>query len=124
MSKLFILISFVSSTLALETLPKPHVVGGSNATRGQFKYFGSLRYRIGDFEFHGCGANILNARWALSAAHCTVFDENLVDNLDIVVGSVALSDDGVRYNIIEIINHPAYVFINLREHGIYWIINE
>jgi secreted trypsin-like serine protease len=124
MIKLLILISFFVSTLTLESLPSPFIVGGNNATRGQFKYFGSLRYRLGAVEVHQCGASILNTRWSLTAAHCFDFDLSIIDGVDMVVGSVSLSDPGTRYNIVEIVKHPAYLSLDLSSIGINWILNE
>jgi secreted trypsin-like serine protease len=71
-------------------------------------------------EVHGCGASILNERWSITAAHCVDYDPSAIDGLDMVVGSVALSDPGMRYHIIEIIIHPAYVNID----RIFWVLNE
>ncbi|KAG5680161.1 hypothetical protein PVAND_009686 [Polypedilum vanderplanki] len=119
----FIGIFIFSSSLANEI--QPFLFGGNNATRGQFKYFGSLRYVLGNVEVHGCGSSILNTRWSLTAAHCTDIEIGIdIDRLDMVVGTVELADPGIRYNIVEILNHPKYVNLDLSVIGIYWVLND
>lgn len=104
MLKSFTLFTIISSAFA----QVPYIFGGNNATQGQFPYFGSLRYILNSAEVHGCGASILNTRWALTAAHCTDYDPSSIDELNMVVGTITLSDPGTRYKIIDIINHPSY----------------
>lgn len=102
MLKVFTFLTIISLAFA----QVPLVFGGKNATKGQFPYFGSLRYRLNEAEVHGCGASILNSQWALTAAHFTNFDPSAIDELNMVVGTVTLSDAGTRFKIIKIINHP------------------
>lgn len=44
------------------------IVGGSDATPGQFPYQVSLRMD----DAHICGGSIIAADWVLTAAHCVV----------------------------------------------------
>lgn len=68
---------------------------------GQFPYLVSLRT---SWNMHFCGGAILNTRWILSAAHCTVF----LEIPEIVAGSIKASEGGEHYAIGRIINHPNY----------------
>jgi secreted trypsin-like serine protease len=73
------------------------------AVEGQFPYFVSLRTI---WNTHMCGGGILNSRWILSAAHCTVFLE--IPN--IVAGSTRLNGSGEVYHVEKIVNHQNYDF--------------
>lgn len=44
------------------------IVGGSDASSGQFPYMASLRA----YNAHICDAAIVSSRYLLSAAHCTI----------------------------------------------------
>lgn len=47
-----------------EAAVSPFIVGGNNATVGQFPYFVSIRY--GTALTHGCGGGIINTRYVLT----------------------------------------------------------
>jgi secreted trypsin-like serine protease len=121
---LFVFGIFTSTSFASEF--QPFIFGGNNATRGQFKYFGSLRYLLNGAEVHGCGASILSTRWSLTAAHCINFelDDQTIDGLDLMVGTVELLDPGTRYNIVKLLRHPSFLMLDLSPVGIHWILNE
>lgn len=79
------------------------IVGGSNAALGQFPYQVSLRTAA---NFHFCGGSIINNRWALSAAHCTI--GRAQNAVRVVVGTVLLNSGGVTHVSSRIVNHPSY----------------
>ncbi|XP_053672093.1 chymotrypsin-2-like [Anopheles nili] len=79
------------------------IVGGYDATSGQFPYQASLRRPP---NFHFCGGSIIGPRWILSAAHCTISMEPA--DLNVYVGSVSLSSGGVYYPTMRVVNHPLY----------------
>lgn len=78
------------------------IVGGTDAVEGQVPYQVSLR----SGNVHFCGGSILNNRWILSAAHCTV--GRLVANTQIVVGTIFLRSGGILHQTSAIIIHPEY----------------
>lgn len=86
-----------------QLLNESRIVGGSAASSGQFPHQVSLR---NSFNSHFCGGSIINSRWVLTAAHCTI--GNSPSNVLIIVGSHLLNSGGVTHNCDEIRNHPSY----------------
>jgi trypsin len=104
---------FLLVALATVAIASPHseifferegrIVGGSNAALGQFPYQVSLRTAA---NFHFCGGSIINNRWVLSAAHCTI--RRGQTSVRIFVGTVLLNSGGVTHTSSRIVNHPSY----------------
>ncbi|XP_058463965.1 chymotrypsin-2-like [Malaya genurostris] len=115
MSRLSLLLVFglVGATFA-GVLPDQHaawsgrIVGGSDASEGQFPYQVSLRSSAGS---HFCGGSIINANWVMSAAHCTV--GRTLANTIVVAGSLLLNAGGSTHASERIINHPQYSSLSL-----------
>lgn len=82
------------------------VVGGANATLGQFPYAVSLRNAKGHF----CGGSILNQQWILTAAHCV--ENSQTRGRYIIAGSHLLSSGGERYEMSTVIIHEKYNYSN------------
>nr|XP_022914398.1 chymotrypsin-2-like [Onthophagus taurus] len=78
------------------------IVGGHDATDGQFPYQISLRYN----GHHICGGSIIQENYILTAAHC--IDGQKPDNFTIVTGSNLLDTGGDSYQVEKIIQHPDY----------------
>nr|XP_020649785.1 transmembrane protease serine 9 [Pogona vitticeps] len=83
------------------------IVGGSQASRGEFPWQVSLR----ENQEHFCGATILSARWLVSAAHC--FNEfQDPGSWTAHAGSVWLSGGGegvgAKAGVARILRHPSY----------------
>lgn len=72
------------------------------AAVGQFPYQVSLRSAA---NAHFCGGWVHNARWAISAAHCTV--GRTVANTRVVVSAHSRTD-GTSHPVSVIRNHPNY----------------
>jgi trypsin len=84
------------------------IVGGSNAASGQFPYQVSMRSAANS---HFCGGSIINSRWALCAAHCTI--GRTTANTRVVVGTHLMNSGGVSHTTSQIVNHPSYSGITL-----------
>ncbi|KXJ70761.1 hypothetical protein RP20_CCG022542 [Aedes albopictus] len=107
LSLLFVLLGAAvvfGGTLSPEFLEwEGRIVGGQNAASGQFPYQVSLRSST---NMHFCGASIINNRWVLSAAHCTV--GRTLANTRVVVGTHLLLSGGLAHSSSRIINHGSY----------------
>ncbi|XP_001652121.2 chymotrypsin-2 [Aedes aegypti] len=107
LSLLFVLLGAAAvfgGTLSPEFLEwEGRIVGGSNAASGQFPYQVSLRSSA---NAHFCGASIINNRWVLSAAHCTV--GRTLANTRVVVGTHLLNSGGFSHASSRIVNHGSY----------------
>ncbi|XP_070502423.1 trypsin alpha-4-like [Chironomus tepperi] len=84
------------------------IVGGNTATPGQFPYQASMRSAANS---HFCGASIINHRWVVCAAHCTV--NRLLANTFVVVGAHHRVTGGTTHATERIVNHPNYSSITL-----------
>lgn len=102
-----LILAFVAAALA-SPIPEDiesFIVGGTNANPGQYPYQVSLRGGSASGS-HFCGGSIINNRWVLSAAHCTI--GRAQNSVGIVVGTVLLSGGGAGHISSRIINHPNY----------------
>ncbi|XP_059060363.1 chymotrypsin-2-like [Achroia grisella] len=79
------------------------IVGGQDAPEGGIPYQASLRSKLNS---HFCGGSILNDRWILTAAHCTVGQSSR--SMQVVVGTNSLKTGGDRYSVDSIIIHQDY----------------
>ena len=103
---IFSLLLFVQTVAAQSDTelpgPQPSIVGGVEATPGEFPWMVSLQSGS-----HFCGASLIAPNWVLTAAHCT--EGESANNLQIVVGRHRLNaSDGQTVNVAQIINHPNY----------------
>lgn len=67
MWRILVLIACCVALAESNSAISPFIVGGNNATVGQFPYFVSIRY--GTALTHGCGGGIINTRYVLTVRH-------------------------------------------------------
>ncbi|KAJ9587184.1 hypothetical protein L9F63_019293, partial [Diploptera punctata] len=77
------------------------IVGGSTKTISSFPYQLSLRYG----GSHICGASIISANWALTAAHCIV---GSASTLTLRAGSTYSNSGGTVYQVSQATRHGSY----------------
>ncbi|KAI1230427.1 transmembrane protease serine 9, partial [Lamprotornis superbus] len=97
-------LSDCGSRPAMQTASR--IVGGSEASRGEFPWQVSLR----ENNEHFCGAAILTEKWLVSAAHCfTEFQDPAMWAAYTGTTSLRGSDSSaVKMDISQIIPHPSY----------------
>lgn len=79
------------------------IVGGSQATRGEFPWIVQIK-RGG----HYCGGSVVNANWIVTAAHCSVAS---ISGYTVVAGEHNLNqNEGTEQSrtVAQIIRHPNY----------------
>lgn len=96
-------IVFASPVPDVLTEREGRIVGGWGAGTTQFPYQVSMRTAA---NFHFCGGSIINNRWALSAAHCTI--GRAPASVRVVVGTIFLNSGGFSHTASRIVNHPSY----------------
>nr|2F91_A Chain A, hepatopancreas trypsin [Astacus leptodactylus]4BNR_A Chain A, HEPATOPANCREAS TRYPSIN [Astacus leptodactylus]4BNR_B Chain B, HEPATOPANCREAS TRYPSIN [Astacus leptodactylus] len=68
------------------------IVGGTDATLGEFPYQLSFQETFIGFSFHFCGASIYNENYAITAGHCVYGDDyENPSGLQIVAGELDMS---------------------------------
>ncbi|XP_067010236.2 mite allergen Der f 3 [Anabrus simplex] len=78
------------------------IVNGVDAADGEYPSQLSLQY----YGSHSCGASILSANWALTAAHCV--SGRSPSSLSLLAGTNKLNSGGSRHPVSQIIVHEQY----------------
>ena len=88
-------------------LRQTRVVGGLDATPGQFPWQAGLVQPRGTRTF--CGGSVINRRYVLTAAHCTV--GSTASQIQVMLGDLRIGATDVgeqRYTVERITQHPQY----------------
>lgn len=100
----FLIIAFTVLTSASSIFSKQNrIIGGLNATQGQFPFFASLRSHDNE---HFCGGTVISCRFIITAAHCSFNKEP--NDFFVVVGSILRLGRHDKYLISKIVNHPRF----------------
>ncbi len=90
-------------------LPPPsEIVGGTQASRGQWPWqVGLLAKSIPDnFQALFCGGTLIRARFVVTAAHCVDDLTRPVRQMQVLTGTQSLARGGTRRNIKDVTLHP------------------
>jgi secreted trypsin-like serine protease len=81
------------------------IIGGEDATLGQFPWQGSLQYF---FFGHICGLSILSENFVVTAAHCVEAVGEDPNSISVKVGITNLNDRGQEVDVKAIYKHEDY----------------
>ncbi|KAK5640445.1 hypothetical protein RI129_011256 [Pyrocoelia pectoralis] len=91
------------ATSVLAVAAPPRIVGGYDASEGQFPYQVAVRL----YENHHCGGAILNEHTVLSAAHC--YSTYPASDFTVVAGTIKVDTTGDFYPVKEIRSHEMFM---------------
>lgn len=86
-----------------DIIPEAGIVGGDQATAGDFPFIVSLSRSGGS---HFCGGSLLNANTVLTAAHCSVGQS--ASSVQVRAGSLKRNSGGTLVGVSRITVHPSY----------------
>lgn len=102
---------FAAGASATQNEEGERIVGGHNATHGQFPFQAYIRIPIGDseIEYQFCAATIVSNRFALTTANCAG-GHNPISRvrLRLVVGTHRVGSGGTQYKLDMITLHPRF----------------
>nr|AHZ01188.1 serine protease [Arenicola cristata] len=82
-----------------------YIIGGSDASAGQFPFIGSLLSSTSSGGSHTCGAVRISSTWVLCAAHCT---QSSSRSVWFGIRCRSSTSGGQHRSFSRIVNHPNY----------------
>nr|CAD7461459.1 unnamed protein product [Timema tahoe] len=94
-----------SNGAVIPAVEESRVVGGKNASVGEFPYIVSIRRTSNNVHF--CGGFIYSPVWVVTAVHCVL--GRVLTDITVVAGATNLNEGGESYGVIRRINHRQYL---------------
>ncbi|PHH80853.1 hypothetical protein CDD80_6412 [Ophiocordyceps camponoti-rufipedis] len=108
-NKLALLALLAMSPASMAATLSKRVVGGSEATPGEYPYLVGLMDRQRSVRVQ-CGATLLDSKSVMTAAHCLLNGTEFLgpQHLRIRAGTLSLVSGGIESNVTRYVVHPGY----------------